>query len=362
LITNRVNQAEIARASGLSRQTVSFALNERLRSRLRPETQHIVLSTAKRLGYRPHHYARIMRKGKTGMIGMLQFGGLLQINEKRAVHAARAIHGNGYHLLNHHVLWHIEGVQDALDAIIDARAEGLLLVGPTELVPTSFLDQIKESGMAVVSMAGVRFEGIPQVRCDFRQGMYELTSHLLDLGYRRLALSLCWGSDIHDESHRWPANEKVDGVNDAIRKHGSPDIEFEVSYEDQSFASPAGFQPGRTGMEKILRSSAHPEAVMCANDSWAMGALAASAAAGLQVPQDIAVTGFDDDEVGQFSQPPLTTMAQPVEAMAKRAIELLVKQIRGEKLSAGESLVKMPCQLVVRQSCGATHRSLAGNE
>lgn len=106
-----------------------------------------------------------------------------------------------------------------------------------------------------------------------------------------------------------------------------------------------------------MKKRAHrPEAVACSNDDWALGALTACAEAGARVPADIALTGFDNILVGNYGAVPLTTVAQPIEQMTNKAVELLVKQVRGEKLSASEELVKMPCQLVVRHSCGAALR------
>src|ERR1043166_539968 len=183
-----ITQEQIAREVGLDRTTVGAILNNKATLRVRPETKQIVLDTAKRLGYCPHRYARIMRKGKSVVIGMLQFGGFMQASELRVLYAARAVHSHQYHLLNHHVYWHLQGVQDALDAILDARAEGLLLVDATEIVPASFLKQIRDSGIPAVSLSGVHFDGIPQVRTDSEQGTYAMTQHLLGLGHRQLTL------------------------------------------------------------------------------------------------------------------------------------------------------------------------------
>lgn len=293
-----------------------------------------------------------MRKGKSGVIGMLQFGGFMQASELRVLHAARAIHSHHFHLLNHHVYWHLQGVQDALDAIFDARAEGLLLVDATEIVPASFLKQIRESGVPVMSLSGVRLDGIPQVRTDAGQGTYEMTRHLLGLGHRRLTLLAQWPSQFRDEPHCWSLLERIEGFKKAVAEFGAGGVEAEVICEerDEDILNP--HLAGKAAMKKLLARPQLPDALLC-YDAWALGALSACAEAGVRVPQDIAITGFDNDTMGEISSPPLTTVAQQAEVMASRAVELLVKQIRGETLSASERLVKIPCQLVVRQSCGA---------
>jgi LacI family transcriptional regulator len=113
-----------------------------------------------------------------------------------------------------------------------------------------------------------------------------------------------------------------------------------------------GYAPGQAAIRSLIESGERPEALLCSNDDMAIGAIAACVAAGLRVPEDIAITGFDNTTAGRYACPPLTTVAQPTEAVAKKAVELLLKQTRGETISASEELVKLPCQLVVRQSCG----------
>jgi len=350
-----VTQKAIADTLGLSQSTVKAVFNPDPRIRLRPETCDLVVQTARRLGYRPHHYARVMRKGKSRTIAMLQMGGLLHVNDMRALHVARAVHGQGFRFSTHHVLWHVEGVQDALDAVLDARAEGLILVGPTERVPSTFLKQIRDAQIALVSVSGVHYPGVPQVRSDFHQCVSELTNHLLGLGYRRIALLTGWASLCRDEHYGWTTQEKINGFQEAIAESGSDQISGEVVCieEDKAVLDGGYVMNGKAEMQKLLQRPNRPEAVICSNDSWVLGALAACAEAGVRVPQEIALTGIDNDPIGEIIQPPLTTSAQPTEAIANRAVEILMKQVRGEKLSTSEMLVKLPCQLVVRQSCGA---------
>jgi DNA-binding LacI/PurR family transcriptional regulator len=238
--------------------------------------------------------------------------------------------------------------------VLDARAEGLLLVGPTDRVPATFLKQIRDAGIALVSLSGVRFPDVPQVRSDFHQCAAELTNHLLGLGYRRLALLTAWGSRVKDFDHQWPVQERIDGFQEAIAKCGSSQVTGEVICGDEEIDLNPKYNNGRAAMQELLKRPDRPEAVLCTNDSWALGALAACAEAGVRVPQDIALTGIDNDPIGEIIQPPLTSSSQPTEAIATRAVEILMKQVRGEKLSTSEMLVKLPCQLVMRQSCGAS--------
>lgn len=362
-----VTQLDIAKKLGVSRQAVGYAIGHHPEwsISLRPETRQRILDTAGQLGYRPHRYAQIMRSRKSGIMGMIQPGGFLQTITERAFFAAKEIHAVGYQLLTTDVLWYGDGIHMACNTMLDSRVEGVLLAGPSRHYPPSELDRLQQAGIPMVALSGAHFPSIPQVRADVRQGMFDLTTHLLRVGYRRLVLLTMRPLDEKDDQTDWPVKERIAGFRDAISRAGSDNVEAEVICED-SRGDP--FQPhqiGKDAMNKLLQRDGRPQAVLCHNDDWALGALAACAELDLWVPDDFAVTGFDNAMAAQVGMVPLTTVAQPNEALAKKAVELLVRTIRGEKLSASEELIKMPCAVVVRQSSGgvrvAARARQAGN-
>jgi LacI family transcriptional regulator len=114
---------------------------------------------------------------------------------------------------------------------------------------------------------------------------------------------------------------------------------------------------GRDAWRALLKVGLQADAVLCPNDDWAMGMLAACAEAGLRVPQDVAVTGFDGMRYAQYGTVPLTTAAQPLEEMARYAVDLLVRMIHGHQPAESEMRVSMPCRIVVRNSTGGVARS-----
>ncbi|MBI4028059.1 MAG: LacI family DNA-binding transcriptional regulator [Verrucomicrobia bacterium] len=384
-------QFVIARHAGVSRSTVAAILSQNCRTQLREETRRRVVSVAARLGYRPHRHAQVMRNGRSRMIGLIQFGGFLHVAIQRALHAAKAVHQQGYHLLATDTLWHPDGVTDAFNSMLDERVEGLLLVGPTAWFPQPALRQILASGIPVVSLSGVRFPGVPQVRSDVRQGMSLLTQHLLGLGYRRLALLTSWAGQPHDERRTWTTVERVAGFQQAVKTaggrlvdipphgvaHSTPRNGFPfgsdhsastgaVFYEETSADWNDPCQIGKTAMLNFLRrlpgngqtGGNRPQAVLCSNDDWAVGALSACHAVGIRVPDDMGLTGFDNDVFGRHTIPALTTIEQPTQEIAQKAVELLLRIMKGQKLSAKEQLLTLPCKLVVRQSCGTNQSSV----
>lgn len=354
---------------GISRSTVAAVLSQQPGAKLRPETRKRVLATARRLEYRPHRYAQIMRKGRSGIVGMIQFGGVMQFGTQRALYVAKAINASGFELLSSDVLWHHKGVSAACTAMLDARVEGVLLVSPylTELE----LERFRKAKIPIVSLSGMRLTGIPQVVADVRQGVFDLTRHLFRLGHRHLTLLTGSLNKTQAETRFWPSMERIRGFREAVEKEGghvdfaarSP-VTTRLDGEARGVIVCEGnadfwidpYRIGEVAMSKLLRNGQRPDAALCSNDDWALGALAACADAGVRVPEDMAVTGFDNSIFSNYGTTRLTTVAQPIETMAQRAVDILVGMIRGEIAHAKNLLVKMPCKLMVRQSCGASAR------
>lgn len=353
-----INQAEIAKLSGVSRSTVAFALNPKLSQRVHKDTRRRVLDAAERLGYRPHRLAQTMRRGRSGTIGMIQFSGMTQGASRKALEAARLIRKAGYHLLASDVQWYEQGVAEAWDAMVGARVEGLLLITPSEWLPARVLAEVARAKVAVVSMSGVRFPGVPQVRSDIQQGSYDLTMHLLRLGHRWLTMLTRRSSANTDETHSWPTIERVNGFHQAIQdfqkgRPGEPSIRSEVIYEETSEDWLDPYRLGKIAMQKLLARNAMPDVVLCRDDNWAIGALSACAGAGVRVPEDVAVTGFGNELSGEYGLLPLTTVASTTARIASEAVRLLVERIQSPTETAGANLIKLPCELVVRASCDA---------
>lgn len=361
-----VTQIAIARKLGISQSAVGSVVgsysSRSARIRLRPEMRKRVLETAREMGYRPHRHAQLMRRHKTGVIGIIQTRGLLNVATARAIYAAQAIHAAGYQLLAGDVLWYMDGLRMAVDAMLDARVEGVLLIGPDSTFSPDQLKRFSDVKIPVVSVTGAWFPGIPQVRCDVRQGFFTLTQHLLAIGHRHLVLLTYGTPGQADPSAFRPDEERIAGFQEGVKDFeaanpGVP-VDCETVRVDQAGDWVRQGGPGKRGMMQILQRVNRPDVVLCSNDHWAQGALAACAEAGVGVPEDVALTGFDNEIFGEFGTVPLTTVEQPNKAMVGKATEMLVRMIRGESLSESESvIVQMPPNLVVRKSCGATLRS-----
>ncbi|MCC7517566.1 MAG: LacI family DNA-binding transcriptional regulator [Verrucomicrobiae bacterium] len=360
-MTVPATQAQIARRVGISQQAVSYVLgnhSSRSRIRVRPEVRRKVLRVARRLGYRPNRLAQAVRKRRSGLIGVFSFHGASEVGARRTFFAAKCIREAGYHLLATDAAWYARGVEDALHAMLDARVEGILIATPPEWFSVSLVRRTRDMGVPMVGLSGASLYGVPQVRADVRQGMALLVRHLLELGHRHLVLAMRLRSSSRSSAN-WTMRERLEGFRDAVREfrlraptalHPEP-VASVLEVPPPADAWPS-YQCGVEALRAVLKGGDAPDVLLCSNDDWAVGALRACVDRGLSVPDEMAVTGFDGTSAGAFCTPRLTSVLQPVEEMARRGVDLLLRQIGGEKLPPSERLLKLPCVLMVRESCG----------
>jgi sigma-B regulation protein RsbU (phosphoserine phosphatase) len=185
--------------------------------------------------------------------------------------------------------------------------------------------------------AGVLVPGTPGILIDNLSGMTALLRHVIvEHGYRRVAFIGGMPSN-PDTEVRLAAYRSV------LAEAGLPFDSRLIRFGDFVRRS------GEIAMSDLLASGAAPEVVVAANDGMALGALSALERHGLRVPEDVALTGFDDLSMARLNDPPLTTVAQPVETMITMAVRQVVAQLHGQSV---EPLVRLSAQLVVRESCG----------
>jgi len=355
-------QAQIAKNLGISRATVAAALNPHSSVRLRSETRALVQKEVTRLKYRPHRYAQIMRAGKSGLIGVFHFGGLAQVAAERTWHASRAIKAAGYDVLANDASWNTGGVKAGCEAMLDAQVEGVIVAGLNNSLSTDELQSLRAARIPMVTLSGNELRGTPQVRGDARDAFERLTQHLISLGRRRLLLLLPLTQSMQQQGgYIWAGLERLQGFKAAMALAGGREISrfsrgrrgiegriVEVELDAAPFDP---FAKACETMQLMLTQSLPPDAVLCSNDDWAVGTLSSLRESGLCVPHDVAITGYDNTAVGAYLDVPLTSVAQPNQAMAERAVDLLLKKIQGKRVPLAP--IKFPCELIIRSSCGA---------
>lgn len=371
-----VRLKDIAKLAGVHVASVSAVLSPTKGSSIRisPKTAERIRELAERLNYRPHFHAQIMRKGKTGLIGLIEFA-RSEIHSKRTQDLAEAIRKVGYDVLISSVIWHNtvnekSGLRSAIDFILNARVEGAVLIAPTHHTPLSLVEELQKAGIPSVVFNGISFPNFPQVRSDVFQGMQDLTTHLLHSGHRKLLLTAGWGADDKGDRTSWTTRERVLGFQTAIEQRGGKVVHelqpWLHSFETDSITGIPQIEPssrdliaetvkGYQATRKILQMPKLPDVLICGNDRWAMGALRACHEKGLQVPVDIAVTGFAGEHDMQFLSPSLTTVDTLSNSSGAVAVELLLKIIKKKVPIQDDTIIKTPCDLIIRESC-ACHK------
>ncbi|MBI4027939.1 MAG: LacI family DNA-binding transcriptional regulator [Verrucomicrobia bacterium] len=380
---NTIRQVDISRRLRISRSTVSAILNPRSCVKISDQTRRKVLRTVERLGYRPHRYAQVMRKGKSDLIGIVKSVWPTSSRYQFDTCAYDSILRSGYEPFVVEMDWveHPERLQRAVNAALDARVEGVLFLGLSANGPLHEIKRLRQQRIPMVSLNGVALPEIAQVRSDVQRGMRELTRRVLSFEHRRVTL-LTRLPTVPDAGRAlepvfcWPVLERIRGFQAAILEAGGRveldsslaqtwDIRLLPAAQAKSKTALVGrvmveppetewhdlHQVGKNAMEKVLALDERPQAVLCHNDFWAIGALTACAAKNVRVPQDLSLTGFDGLPVSEYGSVPLTTANQAAEEMARRGVGILTNLIQRKKPYAGGVYARIPYQMVFRQSC-----------
>jgi len=337
----RSTAQDVAHLAGVSRTTVSFVLNQVAGMRISDETRQRVIEAATQLNYHPDATARRMVRGRTGIIGFV----LRQTPDQvfsdwflpQVLHGlSKAATAQGYHILIEPTP--PDNTGSYLNLIRERHVDGIVLSGPRfddeELLRSHAADS------PVVLMGQLPNSDLPFVDVDNVSGAARVTQHLIGLGHTRIAF-------ISNAQPAYTASiQRLTGYRQALAAAGIPFDESMVGYGDFSPAS------GEAAMTAILRAPDRPTAAFVASDTVALGALRAIRAAGLNVPHDMALVGFDDAPLSEFIEPPLTTMRLPAFGLGWGAAELLIRQIKHEAIQ--QPAVLLDTELIVRKSCGAS--------
>lgn len=333
--TGGLTIATIARLAGVSAPTVSKVLNGR--SGVAPETRRRVEGLLREQGYRRPEKVTRAPLLEVAFYGMLA---PLAVDVMGGVKRVAVQHGVAV------------GFTDVLKESSTGRdwAQDLLARRPTGVVAVHMGAMPEQHGLldasgipiVVVDPVSEPLEWVPSVSAANRRGGVAAARHLLDLGHRRIAV-------ISGPPHQLCARARLGGVRSALEAARVPLDEGLVRH-GMWFSFEDGFSHGR----ELLRLSEAPTAVLCGNDLQAFGVFEAVRQAGLRIPQDLSVVGFDDISYARWSGPQLTTVHQPFGEMGATAAEIVLALAAGEAIR--QSHVELAVQLVVRDSTAAPSR------
>lgn len=330
----RPKSRDVAALAGVSTTTVSFVLNDRAGAGISSATRQRVLDAATQLGYSPHASARGLAGGRTHTIGLV----LRQSPEQVAEDALLAETLRGLsaaaRAARYRVLVEPLGVRDGTygELIRSRNTDGLVVSGPR--VDDAELAALARDGAPIVIQGSLPGVDIPSVDVDNVAAARAATDHLLALGHRVV------GCITNAPFPYMSARERRDGYRLAMREAGADLDENLVVEANFSAAS------GRRAMATLLERPGLT-AVFVASDVVAFGAMAAIREAGLRVPDDVSVVGFDDIPLAAYFDPPLTTVRLPAHDLGLAVGAALLDRINGRPT---EARTVLPTELVVRAS------------
>ncbi len=322
---------DVAKAAGVSVATVSRALNGA--DNVLPDTKARIVAAAAALRFTPSGAARSLIMRRTDTIGALLpdlFGEYFSELIRGIDQAARA---RGLHLLVSSSHGHADEAAAALRAM-SGRVDGLIVLSPH--ADAGFLSDNLPLGLpAVLLNSGAQTPGHATFAVDNFGGARAMTQHLVARGHRRIAL-------IGGPAANHEARERQRGYLAGLRTGAKARL------YDGDFTEDSGFAAGRA----MARAGAkeRPDAVFAANDMMAIGCMAALAEAGLRVPADVALAGFDDIPIARYVTPALTTVRVGIAELGRRALEGLVAALESPAGAAARHET-VATELVLRQSC-----------
>jgi LacI family transcriptional regulator len=329
-----VRLKDIANKTGFSTNTVSLALRES--PRIPEETRSLIRSAARELNYLPNHVAQSLVSRETRTVGLV----LTDIMNPTLTQTAQAIeialgeegYGTLFATSNNTLSEEIKVV----DMFRSRQVDGILIY-PARHQNFEHLRPLRRANFPVVLLIADPNAGIDGVSVDDRSGGLKATRHLIGLGHRRIGFL--------DASHRNGNDEKLEGYQEALRQGGIPFDPTLVVPTNGHYATHGYF-----ALDNLMSLPNRPTAVFSDNDSLALGALRWCHRHGVRVPDDLALMGYDNIEFTEFAEPPLSTVNYDVDAVARMAVDRVLRLIRsGDQLPEPRVTLIDP-ELVIRGS------------
>ncbi|MGY2050323.1 LacI family DNA-binding transcriptional regulator [Methylobacterium sp. JK268] len=321
--------AEVARIAGVSQMTVSRALNNRpgVSAQKREEIQRI----ADDLGYAVNRAAQRLSGGRTRTLGVVAQLHSLYTSEI-VLGIGSAGRAAGYEMLVYSLVDADRRPPGDVLELLKQFADGVIVVLPFE---SDYLATLTSASVPIVTIDQGASSPFPTVIADNYEGARAAMRHLADLGHRRIAF-------ITGNGRLASARERLRAFQDMREQLGLSEEEAPIA--EGNFLQKGGFEAAR----QLLARPQPPTAIFAANDVSAAGAVAAAREAGLRVPDDLSVMGFDDTPLAGQLHPTLTTIRQPMREMARAAVNLLLAMIAG--IEPPTHRIVLPTELVARQS------------
>ena len=331
-----VTLKDLARELGLSKSTVSRAL--RGHPKVSEKTRAAVVALAQERGYEPDLVARSLVQRQSFSIGVVIPRIEFPYFSMALSGAQEIASAAGYNVVICQSNESFETERSVIRTLVASRVDGLLISIAGETVDYDHILSIHQQRLPVVLFDRVvAGESLPMVAMDNVAGAFMATEHLLKKGYRRIA-------HISGPPELLVSRQRIQGYRKALQQAG---ILFREAY-----IVPAGFRikNGQEAMQQLLALDERPDAVVAVSDNAALGAKQVIEAAGLQIPREMGLVGFNGEPLSEIVHPSLTTVALPMAEMGRVAMRLLLKYIvHGEEVPTSETIT-LPPKLIIRET------------
>jgi transcriptional regulator, LacI family len=324
---------DVANSAGVSTSTVSHVIN---RTRhVSAETRERVLNAIQALHYQPNRLARSLRNRQTTTFGVLLPNSANSFFAEVLLGIESACFDSGYSVILGNANDNAQREMFYLDVLLSKQVDGILLISTGAYREALDALMRRDTPVVLVDRSPGTLE-IDTVFTDNRGGGLMATDYLLRLGHRRIGC-------ITGPSPLAPSAERLTGYRLALQAAG-------ISV-DEALIVPGEFQHegGYQACQRLLALAEPPTAIFACNDMMAVGALCALHEAGLRVPEEVSVVGFDDIPLASYTVPRLTTVAQPAQEIGRVAVEKLIERLQNRDAPANH--VRLPVHLVERDTC-----------
>jgi DNA-binding LacI/PurR family transcriptional regulator len=330
-----VKLEDIAKATGFSIPTVSRVITNS-NYPVHAETRRKILEAARSMGYKPNLSARSLRTDRSFTIGIIVDDLLSPFTPSIVRGIQDYLNEQDYLSLIVNSDWNPELEQEAIRTLVSRPVDGIIFVEYSHLAVTDILEGSEKPHAFVHRLFGTPIKN--SIVPDDEYGASQVVRHLFRLGHRRIAY-INGPESWHSSKKRLSGYQAELAANDLAY---DPDLVQPGDWE---------FEGGYQAARNLFALNEPPTAVFAANDLMALGAIHAIQDMGLNVPNDIAVVGYDNRDFTKIVRPKITTMSMPVYEMGWAAAELLLKQIGEGREQVDE--IKIKGQLFIRETCGA---------
>lgn len=335
------NIKDVARAAGVSPAAVSLVLNDKSKGQISRENREKILKAVSKLGYRPNEFARSLIRRKSNILELIipsissifstffftqVVSGIWSVAQQKGYKILLHVNEPSY-FKKENSGWFSEGsYSDGSLVLMDEMSHRLVFRLKERGVPFVLINKSDTVASCVIA--------------DYIEGAKVATEHLINMGHKKIC---CLRGDLLIDSDRY----RLAGYKAALKSHNlalDEDLIINGSFEEEKSFKQVG---------QLLKQGFKISALFAVSDVMAIGAMRAIKAAGLRIPEDVAVVGFDDIVLAPYLQPSLTTVQLPMFEMGRRAAEILIKEIaRKPEFETAPVRDRVKTELIIRESCG----------